>query len=674
MDQHSYIRLVDEGHGTSAIVLPSRATEVERFAARELAKYLHLMSGAAVPTVLGKPERSSLPTVYIGSLTTPDDTGFPRPDRVPNDPEGFIIRTEAADTLLLIGSEPVGALYAVYALLTDVLGVSFVGLGERGDEVPIQGTIDIPAIDRADKPTMRRRSLNTLSNENDVAVRPMNAPALVSPLMIDRLDWMAKHRLNTLLIQASAFDVRDVETHLVPEATKRGIDVEWSHHNMGTWLPWDRYGAKHPEYYAVRDAVRTNDRASQFCLCTSNPAVAYEVARNIAQFRRDHPWAHTVGLWPNDGYGSCECDACAKLDRYSDEESREVAFYSGTDEAIPLTAIDRNKTNRYVRFLNDVAERLVAEQPDARLSALFYVDVIRPAPDEPLHPAIDPMIALYWRCSAHALFDDSCPTNQWFASVVREWLDYAPGRVSFYEYYMGMDEYASLPFPIVDALRSDWQAYAGGEDGVRGITGASIQSAASHHTAYGLNYALFAALAWDPNTDVDAFLDRWFEASYGPAARVAGEWWSALMNQMSDIAAGEGPDTHDANRPSCYTPVRLNFPALWDETCMARIGGMLDGAIGTPGMSHGQSARLDDLRTYHVYCVASNEAYRRELDARQYEANGGILNDRKAALARAVVEGIDRLAEFTEHIDGQTIIFTKRIRHRLATFRRMWTK
>ncbi len=29
------IRLVDEGHATSAIILPSGATEVERFAARE---------------------------------------------------------------------------------------------------------------------------------------------------------------------------------------------------------------------------------------------------------------------------------------------------------------------------------------------------------------------------------------------------------------------------------------------------------------------------------------------------------------------------------------------------------------------------------------------------------------------------------------------------------------
>jgi len=662
------LTLVDRGGSAAGIIIPLGATEVERFAARELARYLHLVSGATLPVWLGPPEPRPVPAVYVAAAVT-----WPDAPAAPAHPQGFAIRS-TEDALYLVGRRPEGALWAVYAFLEDVLGVGFVGLGPHGDEVPTETTLVVPPLDRREEPASPYRGLMVSGNEEDAA----SDGAAISPLHVDRIDWMAKHRLNRLLVHAGRFDADDVERHLVPAAHERGIAIEWAHHDMGTWLPSRTYGREHPEYYAVRNALRADDRAPQLCLCTSNPSVVREVSANILRFWRERPWADVVGLWPNDGYGMCECDRCAALDRYDAESNHESAHFPGTGDPIPVTTVDRNKTNRYVRFLNEVAERITAERSRARISALFYVDMARPAPDFDLHPAIDPMVALYWRCSAHALDDPDCATNRYFARLVAEWQVYAPGRVSFYEYYMGMDEYSSMPFPILRTLQADWRRYV-----PAGVAGACIQSAGSHHVAYGLNYAAFAALAWDPATDLAAFAERWFRAGYGPAAPAVAGWWGVLESRMGAIAAAAAPHTSDRRRPSCYRPTRLDFPSLWDQGHMAPLGLALDQAATLDGHTHGTRRRLDQMRAYHAYCVAAAETFARERRAREAvdaaeTADGRRTPEELAALRIAagarenVTNGFDRLAAYVRHIADPTIIARRRVLARLDRLRAEW--
>jgi len=655
------LTLVEDGRSSATIILRAEATEVERFAARELAKYIHLISGATIPVFLGVPETFSPLAVYVGALEGwPEVAGRFEPRDRPRHPQGYLLRA-TPDSLYLLGAEAEGTLWAVYAFLAEVIGVGFIGLGSSGDEVPIRTTITVPPIDRREEPAFPYRGLIVAGSENDASA----AGTVVSPLHADRLDWMAKHRLNTVLTHSGRFRLDDVGRHLLPEATRRGLVLEWSHHNMGTWLPSSVHGRKHPEYYAVRNALRTDDTAAQLCLCTSNPAALDEVAASIVSFFDEHRWVRTAGLWPNDGYGVCECDACARMDRYDDETNREYAYFPDSNDPIPVTAFDRNKANRYVRFLNGVTERVVSRCPDARISALFYVDLLRPAPDQALHPSVDPMVALYWRCSSHALYDPECPTNRYFASVLDEWTRYAPGGVRLYEYYMGVDEYASLPFPILRTLAKDWLAFR-----TKGVLGASIQSAGSHHVAYGLNYALFGALSWNPDIDLAAFLDRWFERAYGAASDAARAWWGALEGRMRAIGRGDAVPTHDPRRPRCYTPTRLNFPALWEQDRMAVLGVALDQASERGDLTHGQRQRLEQLRTYHTFCVASAEAYGRELLARQAIAAGA---DTKG-YADGVLEGLARLETFVRQITDPTVISSRRVLHRIAAIRSQWSQ
>jgi len=655
------LTLVEEGQGNAAIIMPAEATEVERFAAQELARCVHLISGANLPVYLGMRESIAPVSVYVGALDHwPEVAERLESEAVPHHPQGFLLRT-APDALYLLGCTPEGALWAVYALLSEVFGVGFIGLGAQGDEMPIRTTLNVPALDRSEEPVFPYRSFLTSGNESDAPP----GSNVISPLQSDRVDWMAKHRATSFLLHSGRLRADDVARHLLGDAARRGIALEWSHHNMGTWLPSKVYGRKHPEYYAVRNALRVDDTATQLCLCTSNPSVVEEVAANIVRFWEEHPWVSIVGLWPNDGYGMCECDSCAAMDRYDDETSRECAYFPDSADPVPVTEFDKNKANRYVRFLNEVTDRVVAERPDARISALFYVDLLRPAPDHELHPSIDPMVALYWRCSAHALYDPACPTNRYFAEVVDEWSAYAPGRVAFYEYYMGMGEYSALPFPILKTLEADWRAFAS-----KGVVGACIQSAASHHVAYGLNYAAFAALSWNPDANLDEFVERWLESAYGPAAGAAGRWWRALESRMQAIARGDAPPTSDARRPRCYTPTRLNFPSLWDQDRMAEIGVALDQAAESSGLSHGQRYRLNQLRTYHTFCVASAEAYGRERKAKEAIAAG----EKQEDYAAGVVEGLNRLEAFVRQVGDPTILSAQGVLNRIERIRSQWTR
>jgi len=111
------------------IVVGADASGLELAAARELAKYERLLSGAQAPIV--REAAGTGPAVYVG---TPESLPAIS-DVVPSDlgEQGHVIRTADEGTrLVLAGRESIGAQYAVYSLL-ERLGVGFY-LG--GDALP----------------------------------------------------------------------------------------------------------------------------------------------------------------------------------------------------------------------------------------------------------------------------------------------------------------------------------------------------------------------------------------------------------------------------------------------------------------------------------------------------------------------------------------------------------
>ena len=113
------ITLANHGLAQAEIVIPAAASETNRFAARELARYLEAISGAAFSI-----HQDDYPfyscadrlEVCVGPVNR---EGAPGTSELKND--GYIRRTEG-NRLFIAGENDRGILYGVYGFLEEKLG------------------------------------------------------------------------------------------------------------------------------------------------------------------------------------------------------------------------------------------------------------------------------------------------------------------------------------------------------------------------------------------------------------------------------------------------------------------------------------------------------------------------------------------------------------------------
>ena len=177
--------LVKDGRVNATIVIGKKAELPERFAAEELQKYFKLISGAEVKIaqkakgnliIIGTPESNKRLKKSAEKIEGLAD-------------DGFIIKTNRGN-LILAAKNPRGVLYAVYTFLEEYLRVSWAQLAVDGqvlspkDEVvPRKKTIEVSLIDVVWEPTFGFRG-----------------EQFTYPIPVSSIDWMAKYRMNTLLV------------------------------------------------------------------------------------------------------------------------------------------------------------------------------------------------------------------------------------------------------------------------------------------------------------------------------------------------------------------------------------------------------------------------------------------------------------------------------------------
>ncbi len=140
----------------------------------------------------------------------------------------------------------------------------------------------------------------------------------------------------------------------------------------------------HPEYFALvggrRDSTPEDfDGKHGRQPCTTNPDVIGIVAEHCSRFFREHPDYEAFSISLNDGRGFCECDRCRALDT---GETQPEGFDPETGAAARYRVI----TDRVITFANQVAERLVRENPEKRLILFAYGQYKRPPKRVKPHP------------------------------------------------------------------------------------------------------------------------------------------------------------------------------------------------------------------------------------------------------------------------------------------------
>ena len=512
-----------------------------RLAARDLARCLRGMTGAAVeirPARCFTPEQ---PGVYVGER----DRFLPHvaPEDCPADAwdDALVVRSFGG-ALALTGSNPRSALFAAYRWL-EALGARWVRPGRTGEYLP---RIPEPALsgwDIREKAASRHRGIVIEGN-------------CFIEQVLEVVDWMPKLRMNAYMLQfrVSAYfwrrwyertDLKAIRNpHLltleecaaldarVADAVKaRGLLLHrvghgWTCEAVGNHgSGWEQEGsapaAVRPllaEVNGTRDwygGIPLNTE-----LCYSNPEARRRFVDEVIRYAVAHPEVDVLHVWASDGTNNwCECPACAAL----------------------------QPSDWYVSLLNEISPRLAAAAPGARLVGVCYSNTMWPPEQVPpagLGRNLIFMFAPIARCYAHPILDARCAAdaplprfrrnrvvrpraNADLAAMLRAWQQYLPAGTDSFVF----DYHFWWPFPkdllgtdYVRMLHADVRQYA--EAGVNGVLNCQIQRT-SMPTAFA--QMAMAAYLWDSRLTVEEFRQRAYPAAFGPAADAARAFLEAFV-------------------------------------------------------------------------------------------------------------------------------------------------
>lgn len=339
-------------------------------------------------------------------------------------------------------------------------------------------------------------------------------------------------------------------------------------HGWRLWIPADQYSAKwiaeaiglplygalNPEYFALvhgqRQVAFTSRAQHGGQLCVANPGLRRQYADNIIRYARLNPSTRMFSLSQNDGGMHCECDLCAAWDPPG------TGFTVGDVESAWLT-------DRIVRFQNDVAERVLAQIPDAQFTATAYHATGKAPRVERAHPRLH--VIGYYNYLPYRFYIE--PKRRELEAALAGW---ERGSDNFYfgSFYFAYGNY-SLPWSTVETHR--WMVDMMERHGHRGITmyysGEDMRPMVGQ---LGPDPWVLSQLLWDPDQSVDDLVEEWYTGSFGSQA---GTLVRAYYGVIAAAMAEEIPRFPDfwANRSFSQRQINLNVYPRVRQECASLI-------------------------------------------------------------------------------------------------------
>ena len=264
-------------------------------------------------------------------------------------------------------------------------------------------------------------------------------------------------------------------------------------------------------------------------LCLSNPDAAKQFEDLVVEYARNDPNADYLHIWLADEYNNvCECEQCRQ------------------------TTI----SDQYVALLNRIDRRLKLEGLDTRLVFLLYQELLWPPVKERLH---DPerfvlMFAPISRTfgGSYRLGDGAARSLPAYTrnrialpvdleenlAFLRGWQRQFRGDSFVYDYPLGRAHYGDFGYiHISRVIHGDVRKLD--RLGLNGYISCQELRAGLPNTLP--NYVMGRVLL-DRDADVEALIDEYFSAAYGPGWELAKECLSELSSlQMCDYLNGKGP-------------------------------------------------------------------------------------------------------------------------------------
>jgi hypothetical protein len=447
------LRLSQKGN-LHYIVIPDQSDQIVQFAASELKTYLQKITGVEMKILEQSNARGKKGIIQLI---------FEKKESLKWD--GFRMEINR-EQIRLSARESRGLLYAVYNLL-EGSGCLFFYPGEKEEIVPRKNEIAFAMDTIICNPILEHRGL---------------APYGLNGGSVDMgrkfIDWMAKNRLNYILVSENRPSDSDGPAHgsiwkevhrdLLPELQKRGFVIEMSEHCAPVFFPRALF-KEHPDWFAMSNGQRKlGPPPYSGQMCYSNKEAVDYYANAIANYAAKHPEFHIIGTWPLDGGEYCECENC---------KDPETVF----------------------KAVMHVAEKVKKVRPDMIVEHLAYkVQTWRPPGME-----IPKNMSVLW-----------CPDAGDRDSLVREWIEKTRGAGGVYqfEYYMG-DNYRTRANVWLRPEYAAGVARNASEMGYRGVI--SLFLPIQNWWRASFNNWFFARACWDEDLNIKSSIRNYCMTYYG---------------------------------------------------------------------------------------------------------------------------------------------------------------
>lgn len=465
-----------------SILIPKKASSVERWGAEELADYLQKALGVSLPILTegcgaGK-------AIYVGHTAYAAAAGLQAKAK-----ENWIIRMKDENLILMGGLRPEdrGTLYAVYHFLEDMIGVRWWSLYE--EDVPQLQELALAAdLCTEGTPFFEMRKV------------------FINRCKINSFDYFARARLNTLEARGEL----DGGVYN-PTVERAGGAIRTSlpnHvHSIGYYIKPEDYFEEHPDWFAWSDVE--GKRVSFGHLCFANEEMFHEVLRKLLGYIADDvrlqqekglemPCYYSISLIDTD-LGFCECEHCKKV-------------------------IEKSGRSGYVlQFVNRLAREVAKVYPQAMLETLAYETYIDPPKDDTI-PEKNVIIVLA-PVDSDIQRDIYAKTNQTYRRLLEAWSGLckkAGSRLYIWDYMFNL--FMPFAFPVAPRLGETFRAFH-----ACGVSGLMIENEYMLQDMWEMNQYLLTHLAENPQADADWLISDFVCRFYGKAAPHIQEYLAVLQ-------------------------------------------------------------------------------------------------------------------------------------------------
>jgi hypothetical protein len=500
--------IADKSKTTYVISLAQDAIPAEKTAATQLQEYLRLSTGVTLDIKSEETVPQSKPQILVGA-------GPRVKSLLPNENWKALARDEiiiksVGKNLVLAGSRPRGALYAVFQFLEEQVGVRWWTPTEQ--HVPRHAQLKIPELNITYKPpfTYREHFTNTVVDD---------------PLFAARM--------------------RENGENQKQDATLGGHStiLGWVH-TFDKLLPPHQYFKDHPEWYSdVNNGNKPCTATSQMPepqnsqLNLENEAMRRELTRNALAWIKQNPAAGLISISQNDNTNWC---------RTPYEEA--MAEKEGSPSGAILT------------FVNAVAADIEKEYPGFQVETLAYHYTQKASAT--IRPRNNVVIRL---CSINADFSRPLDSdaNSAFRDDLLQWKTIAP-RLYVWNYAGNFNNWL-FPAPNMKPLAANLRFFVQNNvigvfeqgDGYSNGTGDFIQ----------LRTWLTSRLLWNPFQNEDELTSQFLEGYYGKAAPYLQEYLDLIHEEY--LKTGQRLGISPTNHQFLTLDVMNRATKLFDDAGLA---------------------------------------------------------------------------------------------------------